>query len=173
MKNKQPGKSSIEKKVVADLFEENNDALFRYAYRYLGDQDLAEECVGDVFMRFLKRIQNDGFADDNFKAYLYRSAHNWIVDYYRSRNGHESVENISIPDPASNVEENVARKMKIEKLRIALMQLPDDQRMLIELRFLEDWSHEQISDFLGKTTSATRALQYRTMIVLREALSIE
>ena len=167
------GKEPLDKKAVIKLYEENNAALYRYAYRFLGDQDLAEECVADIFTSFLKRIQKDQPYNDNFKAYLYRSAHNWIVDYYRSRKDVESIEGNTIPDPKSDVEENLFRKHRVEKLKTALMRLPEEQRMVIELRFLEDWSHEKVSNFLGKTVEATRALQYRSMISLRESLTAE
>ena len=57
-----------------------------------------------------------------------------------------------------------------ERVRAALMQLPPDQRRVIELRFLEEWSHEAVAEALGKTVEATRALQHRALAVLRRIL---
>ena len=173
MKTSKTGKTSLDKKAVIELYEENNDALYRYAYRYLGDQDLAEECVADVFTSFLKRIQTDAPYDENYRAYLYRSAHNWIIDHYRKRKDDQSIDDLPIPDPSSDIEENLFRKQRIEKLKNALLRLPEEQRMVIELRFMENWPHEKVSNYLGKTVEATRALQYRSMIALRETLSVE
>jgi DNA-directed RNA polymerase specialized sigma24 family protein len=53
------------------------------------------------------------------------------------------------------------------------MRLPEEQRMVIELRYLENWSHKEVSSFLGKTVEATRALQHRSMVTLREWMSID
>lgn len=167
------GSKPLDKKVVASLYEENNDALYRYAYRYLGDQDLAEECVADIFLNFLKRVKTEMHNENNFKAYLYRSAHNWIVDHYRSKSNDELTDDIPTPNADSNVEEKILKNIKIENLKKALMRLPEEQRMVIEFRYMEDWSHEKVSNFLGKTVEATRALQYRSMVALREWMSVE
>jgi RNA polymerase sigma-70 factor (ECF subfamily) len=63
------------------------------------------------------------------------------------------------------------RDIEQQRLRSALQRLPSDQRQVVELRFLEDWSHEQVAAALGKTEEATRALQYRAMNALKRLLS--
>jgi RNA polymerase sigma factor (sigma-70 family) len=78
-----------------------------------------------------------------------------------------------IPDSDTNVEEGLLQQIKVEKLKKALMRLPEEQRMVIELRYLENWSHKEVSSFLGKTVEATRALQHRSMVTLREWMSID
>jgi len=50
------------------------------------------------------------------------------------------------------------------------MSLPSEQRRVIELRFLEEWSHEAVAAELGKTVEATRALQHRALTNLRRIL---
>jgi DNA-directed RNA polymerase specialized sigma24 family protein len=42
--------------------------------------------------------------------------------------------------------------------------------MVIELRFIEEWSHDKVAEILGKTVDATRALQYRALTSLRQLL---
>jgi RNA polymerase sigma-70 factor (ECF subfamily) len=173
MDKSKTGKDFFDRKMVAELYEENSDALYRYAYRYLGDQDLAEECVADVFMHFIKRVQTETSYENNFRAYLYRSAHNWIVDRYRSGKHTLLQADEEIPDSDTNVEEGLLQQIKVEKLKKALMRLPEEQRMVIELRYMENWSHKEVSSFLGKTVEATRALQHRSMVTLREWMSID
>jgi RNA polymerase sigma factor (sigma-70 family) len=74
------------------------------------------------------------------------------------------------PDPDGDLENGVHSKLETEQLRKALFQLPYDQRMVIELRFMEDWSHDQVAEHLGKTVDATRALQYRALVTLRQTV---
>ena len=40
--------------------------------------------------------------------------------------------------------------------------------MVIELRFMEDWSHDQVAEHLGKDSGCYRALQYRALVTLRQ-----
>jgi RNA polymerase sigma-70 factor (ECF subfamily) len=69
-----------------------------------------------------------------------------------------------------NPSQAIIQNMERDQVRAALMKLPDDQQQVIHLRFLEDWSHAEIAEVLGKTTEATRALQYRALITLRRIL---
>jgi len=55
-------------------------------------------------------------------------------------------------------------------LRAALLRLSPEQQQVIQLRFLEDWSYEQVAAVLGKNLEATRALQHRALSALRRML---
>jgi RNA polymerase sigma-70 factor (ECF subfamily) len=70
----------------------------------------------------------------------------------------------------ANPSQLVAGQMEQDRVRAALLHLPADQRQVIELRFVEDWSHEAVAAALGKTVEATRALQHRAIIALRRIL---
>jgi len=160
----------LDKEKLIKLYEENNEAIYRYAYRYLSDQDLAEECVSEVFKRYLQVLQIGKSPNGHTKAYLYRIAHNWIVDYYRKRKPDENVGEELVPDQKTNPEQLFSNKQVHERLRKALLKLPEEQRMVIELRIMEEWSHEEVAEHLGKTVEASRAMQYRAIKRLRRTL---
>jgi RNA polymerase sigma-70 factor, ECF subfamily len=159
------------KQELANIYEEHSPGLYRYAYRLLGDQDMAEECVSETFSRFLRAIRDGGGPNENARAYLYRTVHNWVMDHYRR----EPLPPLSIDEEwhsgeQENVSKRVAKAMLREKVRAALLRLPQDQQQVIHLRFLEDWSHEEVATQLGKSAEATRALQHRAMSALRRML---
>lgn len=160
----------IDKQALVRVYEEYSPGLYRYAYRLLGDQDLAEECVSETFSRFLQVIRRGTSPEGNLRAYLYRMAHNWVVDHYRKQAPQVSLETDTHPDPDSDLEKRVHVRQEMEQLRLALIDLPEEQRMVIELRFMEDWSHDRVADFLGKTVDATRALQHRALVALRQTM---
>jgi RNA polymerase sigma-70 factor, ECF subfamily len=158
------------KQELVEIYESLSPRLFRYALRLLGDQDHAEECVSETFSRFLTAVKNGGGPKDNIQAYLYRSAHNWITDFFRRRPPAEIIEERLPADPAEGPVAVVARDQERERIRIALLCLPPDQRMVILLRFYEQWPHEEIAAALGKTSEASRALQHRAVVGLRKML---
>jgi len=160
----------IDKQALVRVYEEYSPGLYRYAYRLLGDQDLAEECVSETFSRFLGVIRRGTSPEGNLRAYLYRVAHNWVVDHYRKQATLTILETDAHPDPESDLEKGIHSRQEIEQLRLALLNLPEEQRMVIELRFMEDWSHERVAEFLGKTVDATRALQHRALVALRQTM---
>lgn len=170
MTGKENRKKQVDKEELVMLYEENNDALYRYAFRYLRDQDLAEECVSEVFTRYLHTLINGNEPKGNSRAYLYRIAHNWVVDYYRKNKPDENIRNEILVDHKSNPEMHFSKNQVRNQLRNALLKLPEEQRMVIELHILEAWSHEEVAQHLGKTVEASRALQYRGLRKLRKTI---
>lgn len=170
MDNQNRNSTIFDEDTLIALYEDHSDLIYRYAYRYLSQEDLAEECVSDVFTRFLERVTTKKALNGNIKAYLYRMAHNWIVDYYRKRKPDEYLEAESVPSNKSNPELHFSEKQRRERLRKALLNLPDDQRSVVELHVLEQWPHEKVAEVLGKTVEASRALQYRALRNLRQII---
>jgi RNA polymerase sigma-70 factor (ECF subfamily) len=165
---------TITKEELIAIYEENSPGIYRYAVRLLGDVSLAEDCVSETFSRFLGAIQRGGGPRENIRAYLYRVAHNWVTDYYRRQplpelqiDDHEPVE------PGSNPAAEVAEFMERERVRAAILRLPPEQQQIIQLRFLENWSHEEVAQVLGKSADATRSMQYRALGSLRRMLKEE
>ena len=162
---------AISKQALADMYEAYSPGLYRYAYRLLGEQEVAEDCVSETFSRFLHAVRDGGGPSENARAYLYRTAHNWVMDHYRR----QPLPPLSLDEDIhsrdqENISQRVAKGMLREKVRFALLRLPAEQQQVIQLRFLEDWSHEEVAVQLGKSVEATRALQHRAMGALRRML---
>ena len=163
----------LDKQALADIYEHYNADIFRYACRLLGDRDLAEDCVAETFSRFLLSVRR-GSQPDNVRAYLYRAAHNWVIDQHRRKPLPDfSLEESLRADPEGNPAQQVAKEMERQRVSAALLRLPAEQRQVIELRFMEDWSHDEVASALGKTIEATRTLQHRAVNALRQMLSEE
>jgi RNA polymerase sigma-70 factor (ECF subfamily) len=160
-----------DRQVVVEIYEHYSPEIFRYAYRMLNESEFAEDCVSETFHRLLIAIRS-GKEIENMRAYLYRIAHNWITDHFR-RHPVPAVplEEEMHYDPENNPSNLVAHEMDRQRVRAALLQLTPEQRLVIELRFLENWSHEDVANLLGRTVEATRALQYRAVESLRHILS--
>jgi RNA polymerase sigma-70 factor (ECF subfamily) len=161
----------LDKQALEGIYEQYNLDIYRYAFRLLNESDLAEECVAETFHRLLIAARG-GTNFENIRAYLYRIAHNWITDHHRRNPVREvSLEDDLHADPEGNPSVLVSQKMDRQRVRQALMQLSPEQRQVIELRFVENWSHQEVADALGKSVDATRALQYRAVEALRQLLS--
>ncbi len=154
------------------IYDRYNQGLYRYALRLLGDESLAEECVADTFSKFLKSLQQKKGPKDFLQAYLYRIAHNWITDWYRQK--HTQFDQLEETIPASeqfHPETMTIAQIEQEKLRKALNLLSADQRLVVILRFIENWDNEQVSKALQRPIGAVKALQHRALTNLRKILS--
>jgi RNA polymerase sigma-70 factor (ECF subfamily) len=166
-----PNGTGYDRSAMIAIYEQHNAELFRYAYRLLDDSALAEDCVSETFSRFLKAVRDGLGPVENVRAYLYRVAHNWITDYFRRQPlPLLSLDSELHAGPDANPSLLVANEMERESVRLALLRLSPEQRQVIELRFIEDWSHDAVAAALGKSVEATRTLQHRALIALRRSL---
>lgn len=152
------------------IYDQFSPAIYRYSFRLLGDDLLAEDCVADTFDRFLNALKAGGGPDDFLQAYLFRIAHNWITDFYRRRTVHDANElDDNIPS-MDNPERDAISLMEKKKVRSAIIQLPTDQQQVITLRFLEGWEIEEVARSMNKTDGAIKALQHRAIANLQKLL---
>lgn len=155
------------------IYDQYSPGIYRYALRLLGDECLAEDCVADTFSRFLKVLHASQGPETHLQAYLYRIAHNWITDSYRRKTPtftelDESLEMDNTRGPDAQVDQ----KNENQQLRFALRALTPDQRLVITLRFIEDWSNEEVAAAMQKPVGAVKALQHRAMDTLRRLMVI-
>ncbi len=163
--------AAFDEQALAELYDAYSPALYAFAVRLLGDEDLAEECVAETFYRFLKALQTTAQPIREVRPYLYRIAHNWIQDQYRQR-GRRPLEILeeSLADPQGAVDEQSERHLLQEQARTALAHLTAEQRLVIVLHYIEDWDLASIADVLQKPLTAVKALQHRGLQSLRRML---
>jgi len=156
------------------LYERYLDEIYRYAYFRLGDRDEAEDITANTFMKTWESLpkiyQQDG-SIYNFRNWLYRVAKNLIIDHYRKiktlpllNNFHED-QDATIKDAEQNIQSGHLSK--------AIMALRPDYQQIIILRFINQLSHQEVTEIMKRSTSQTRILQHRALKKLRELLSDE
>jgi len=154
----------LETQILAEIYDTHSPGIYRYALRLLGDVSLAEDCVADVFARFLKALQKRRGPHDHIKAYLYRIAHNWIVDLYRRNGNEQTLElNDTIRSETDAPEEEAAKRIRQKQVRKAIHQLTPDQQQVVSLKYLEDWSNEEVACVMKKPVGAVKSLQHRAL----------
>lgn len=147
---------------LAELYDLYNNAIYSYAIRLSGDPDKAEECVAEVFSRFLQALSKGKGPDRYLKAYLYRIAHNWITDQYRKETPVPGeLREETMPAGEQSPSDAYDEKSEQEFVRFALMNLTPDQRQVITLRYLEGWQNEEIARALNKPLGAVKSLRHR------------
>jgi RNA polymerase sigma-70 factor (ECF subfamily) len=155
------------------VFDQYNEAIYRYGYRLLGNQDKAEECVSETFSKFVTALQNGHGPKKFVRPYLYRIAHNWITDQYRRPIPEEEglPENIKSSD--GNPEQMAIENIENHKIRSLLQQIPSNQRQVLVLKYLEGFSNGEIALALKKPVGAVKALQHRGLENIRKKLKVK
>lgn len=162
--------SQLNTNALAEIYDTHSPGIYRYSMRLLGDMTLAEDCVAETFARFLKSLQEQRGPHDNLQAYLYRIAHNWIVDLYR--NNKESVELTDVLRSESDVpEEEAAKRIRQKQVRRAIRHLTPEQQQVISLKYLDDWNNEEVARLMKKPVGAVKSIQHRALKSLYRLLA--
>lgn len=162
--------SCINTQALAEIYDAYSPGIYRYAMRLLGDMSLAEDCVAETFLRFLKTLQDRRGPRDHLQAYLYRIAHNWIVDLYR-RDDNPSELGEAVRSESAVPEEEAEACIRRKQVRRAIRNLTPDQQQVISLKYLEEWSNEEISRAMNKPVGAVKSIQHRALKSLSKLLA--
>ncbi|MFQ5946257.1 MAG: sigma-70 family RNA polymerase sigma factor [Anaerolineae bacterium] len=159
---------------VSRLYRRHVESIYRYIHLRVGRQDLAEDLTGDVFVRALEALRTYEYRGVPFSAWLYRIAHDRVVDYYRREARREEDVLVEEPEdaergPASTLEAGLAR----DRLGAALRRLTPDQQMVISLKFGEDMTNAQVAELMDKTEGAVKSLQHRALASLKRFMDEE
>lgn len=156
------------------LYERYLDAIYRYIYFRVGNPSDAEDLTEEVFVKGWEAITDFKLGpDQNFSAWLYRIAHNLVVDHHRKRRpamwSSEQLANEETRAPS--VEATARLHRDAESVAQAVQQLTDLEQEVIILRFVEGLSHKEIANVIGKSEGASRVIQHRALKSLKALLS--
>lgn len=152
------------------LYNANFDRIYRYIYTKVRSQAEAEDLTQDVFIKALEAIEKYKWRDLPFAAWLFKIAHNTVIDHVRRLSREKRVEFdeahlATVEDPVEMSE----RQFEVEQLKMALEKLPEAQREVATLRFIAQLSIAETAKALGKSEGTIKALQFNATMALRRA----
>ena len=166
-----------EQGAFAELYEKYFDRIYRYIALKIGDKFEAEDMTQQVFLKALKSIDSFKWKDVPFSAWLYRIAHNQIVDHLRrsSRRPTSPLEEavLHVEDPGGNPQTQVEVNFDLERMVAATRKLTPAQREVIALRFTGELPIAEVSRIMGKSEGAVKALQHSAVVALRRIMAVE
>jgi RNA polymerase sigma-70 factor (ECF subfamily) len=152
------------------------DALYRYLYARCNRASLAEEALGELWLRVVQYLPNfripEHGVDQAFSSWLYRIAHNLSIDIVRKDHWHAEIQPETLVSSTAELEDSFLIQDERNNIRIAMDTLTAEQREVILLRFHEDRTSAEVAVLTGRTESAVKALQHRALGALARALGI-
>ena len=157
---------------LTQLYEENFDKIYRYIVLKIGEKTEAEDMTQQVFLKAFKNISSYKYKGLPFSSWLYRIAHNQIVDYFRKKSKRATVPlDESLAAGNSDPRQEVERSLDVEDLARATRRLTKAQQEVISLRFAGEFSIAQVARMMDKSEGAIKALQHSAIVSLRKVLS--
>jgi RNA polymerase sigma-70 factor (ECF subfamily) len=157
---------------LVKIFDLYSFPLFNYATRLCGDPVLADHIVGDVFARLLEQLSAGQGPRTNLRSYLYETTYHLIIDETRYSKRRAPLEVAGLLRPESKARSTGLDDQILFQQILHVMQndLTDDQRHVIFLRFLEEFSVRETAAIMGKTIDHVKVLQHRALTALRRSI---
>jgi RNA polymerase sigma-70 factor (ECF subfamily) len=155
----------------AAIYDRYVDQTFAYVYRRVGHRQVAEDLVGDVFLRAYRRLSSFEWQGVDLGAWIMTIARNRVHDHFKSarfrmERSTDEVRDDPTPTGPDDPERVAVAKDLTRALGAALSRLKDEHREVIELRFVHDLSVAETATVMHRTVGATKALQYRALRAL-------
>jgi RNA polymerase sigma-70 factor, ECF subfamily len=159
---------------IRELYLGHQEHIYRFIWSRVYDPDLADDLTGEVFLRMIKSLPRYQDRALPFRAWLYRIAHNLVIDYHRKQDRRvtmplEKMDNRLVE--IKSLEERTEQTVTFEQVQQALAQLAPHEREVIEMRFLAGLSLKETAHALDRTVAAVKALQYRGLVSLRARIT--
>jgi RNA polymerase sigma-70 factor (ECF subfamily) len=164
-----PGVRRLDPEALGAVYDALSPALFRYAFRLLGEAQVAEDVVAESFSRLMTAVRHGGGPQVYLRAYLYRVAHNLAMDHHRASPSLTLDDGaLQLTAEAGTQDDDVRERLAA---RQALWRLTAEQRQVIVLKFYQGLSNEEVAAALNKPVGAVKSLQHRALDALRRMLS--
>jgi RNA polymerase sigma-70 factor (ECF subfamily) len=159
-----------DRKAQMELYRKYCDGMFIVANRYMKDVAVAEDALQEAFIKAFQKI-NQFKGDVTFGAWLKRIVINRCLDIIKSR----KMELQSLDEGIMHIAEDdtdwqIADEATMEEVYHAIEQLPDHYKVVVKLYLLEGYDHQEISEILDISESASRTNLHRGKLQLKKTL---
>jgi len=148
-----------------EIYDRYADRIYAFVSRRTGNRATAEDITSHVFGQALSTIGRFEWRGLPVSAWLFRIASNAIADYWRerSRNADEPVPDVPDPRELADIDRRITLYQQVERL-------PDLQRHVIRMRFVEERSIREVAAALNRSEGAVKQLQLRALEKLRKSM---
>ena len=167
---------NLDRNALTTIFDIYSPALYKFISRLLHDPVLSDRIVADVFVKLVEELSAGRGPRTNLRVYLYQLAYRLVVERSRDLHPHAPLE-VSIRSHEKNKPQSAPRtdeRAMVEALLSTMnSELSEDQRIVIILRFLEDFSLKETAEIVGKDVNNVKVIQSRGFARLQRAMGMQ
>ena len=154
------------------LYDQYFSAIYRFVFLKVSNQTDAEDLTQQVFLKAWKNIgsyKSQGFP---FSSWLYKIAHNTVIDHYRTQKIHVDLETVVDQAIANwSNEDRTNEMLNLEIVQVSIKKLESEQQTVLIMKFTNELSNKEIAHTLNKSEGAVRVIQHRALKKLKGLLS--
>ena len=135
------------------LYQRYSRILYSLAYRMVADHQIAEDLLQDAFLSVWRRSISFSPQAGMARSWLISIVHHRAIDHLRRVRRRSSVQEAPLEElefdettAVADVWDEAWRSIQSSQVRAALMKIPTEQRMVIELAYFQGWTHAEIAE---------------------------
>ncbi|MFA6024214.1 MAG: sigma-70 family RNA polymerase sigma factor [Candidatus Gracilibacteria bacterium] len=160
-----------DKDAFAQLYDRFFEPIYRYVYFRVAASEV-DDLVEIVFIKAWMNLEKYEKRDVNFSAWLFKIAHNAVIDHRRShRPLFEVKEEIADESDKSAPKELTEKNMLSQTIRLAVDELKEPYKQVVTLKFLLGLSNPEIAEIMNEREGNIRVIQFRALKELKGILN--
>jgi RNA polymerase sigma-70 factor (ECF subfamily) len=160
-----------DREALEELYLLHFDRIYSYLHMTVGNRHDAEDLTTQTFLKMLESIGRFQWRAVPFSAWLFRIAHNVAIDFFRASQRVQLEE--EVPEPVElepTAEDRALAAIGTKSMLELIDTLSPEQRQVLTLKFVFDFSNADVANILGKTEGAIKSLQHRALASLQKQL---
>lgn len=158
-----------------ELYQRYMENIYKYIYYRLHDEHEAEDLTETVFFKAWQAMPTYEQTGVPFLAWLYRIAHNLLMDHHRK----QALQQRSLPQiyaesalvDTAELDDHLNATDNEQNLLAAVATLDPLYQTVLLLRFVQGLEHEDVAQIVNRTAGAVRVIQHRALKILRDKLT--
>jgi RNA polymerase sigma-70 factor (ECF subfamily) len=150
------------------IYDKYIDKIYRFIYFKVDSEEISQDLTSETFLRAFEAFKTEKI--NNISAFLYKTAKNLIVDYYRQKKKQEAFVDF-LRDPSENLEEKAILNSDLEKMKKTLLTLDEEDQNLLIWYYIEGISVKEIAKMLNKSENNVRVCIHRALKTLRDKIN--
>ncbi len=160
-------------KAFAEIYDLYFPQIHKYVY-YKVSEDHVDDVVSTVFIKSWSKLNKYRKQKCAFGAWVFRIAHNTVVDHYRTnKEFYELEDRIADDNQALNPERLTDISLTGKRVQRALKGLGEKYQEVILLKYMNDMSNPDIAKVMKVSESNVRTLQHRALKQLKSFIEDE
>ena len=153
------------------LYNEYHEQIFRFVYHRLESKEQAFDITSQVFMKALSNLSSYKFKGVPFSAWLYRIALNELATFFKKNQSARTIDidTVQLQNLATEIDEESLDDLYNKTIE-AIGTLPEQEVLLIEMRYFENKPFKEIGDILSITENNAKVKVYRIIEKLQKLL---
>jgi RNA polymerase sigma-70 factor (ECF subfamily) len=154
----------------APIYTKYHEQIYRYVYQRMDSKDEADDVTQLIFIKAITKLEKYQFRGVPFSSWLYRVAMSEVYQYLKDNGASRTIniESSGLSELDDDFEDDADRFRDKQTLIQLISTLPEEELLIIEMRYFEKRSFREIGEILGIAENNAKVKSFRIVNKLRK-----